>query len=188
MKTSFLKFLILGSLLACKVPTEIRKTSVPSLLSGVLYSKTLGNSEAYPEILFNDAVAQYTVDGLKITGNSSLVQLNKFYALGERLIRYQVKFSKDAIATFQSNTGDFKAYVDVPGKTISIATTPAIVKSVSFLNPDHAYIIEIYHVYQLARVRITDLSTGQSEEIKAVNNGTGGCGVGAESKGIPGLL
>ena len=176
--------MILGCLLACKVSTETVKTSDPTRVSKVLYGKTLGISEAYPEIQFNNGVAQYTIDGLNITGKASLVQLNKFYALGERLIRYQIKFSKDAIATFQSHTGDFKAYVDVPGRTISIETTPAIVKSVEFLNPDHEYLIEIYHVYQLAKVRITDVSTGQFEEIEAVNNGTGGCGAGAVQTGF----
>jgi hypothetical protein len=150
----------------------------------VLYRRILNSYGTYPEIILGDVKAEYNADGLIITSQEKLVRLNKFYALGERFIRYHIKFSKDAIATFQSHTGDFKTFVDIPSKTISIATTPVTIKTVSFLNPDHEYIVEIYHIYQLAKVRIIDVFTGQSEEINAVFDGTGGCGAGAVQAGF----
>jgi lysophospholipase L1-like esterase len=150
----------------------------------VLYRRILNCNESYPEINLGNVTAEYTGDGLNIKGEENLIRLNKFFSLGERFVRYYVKFSKDAIATFQSHTGDFQVFLDIPSKIISIATTPVTLKTVSFLNPDHEYIVEIYHIYQLAKVRIIDVFTGQSEEVKAIIDGTGGCGAGAVQAGF----
>jgi hypothetical protein len=160
------------SFLAAQVPTVI------------LYQRIFDKDGTYPEIMLNNVKSEYTGEGLRITGNDTIARLNKFYALGERFIRYHIKLSKDAVAIFQSHTGDFKVLVDMPEKSISIQTNPVIKKSIGFLNPDHEYIVEIYHIYQLAKVRIIDVYTGQSEEIKALFDGEGGCGAGAVQKGF----
>jgi hypothetical protein len=123
---------------------------------------------------------------LKIAKNSSLVRLDQFYALGRRLVRYHVRFSADAKAVFRTdNDGDFEAYVDVAGKQISIATRPATpAKTVDFLTPEHEYAIEIHRSYQQHKIRITDLTTGQSDELSATHDGTGGVGQGAVQPGF----
>jgi hypothetical protein len=150
----------------------------------VLYQGIFDRSGTHPEILLNNLASEYTGKGLEITGKDTVARLNKFYALGERLIRYHIKMSDDAVAVFQSHTGDFKILVNMPEKSISIETSPLTKKSIGFLESGHEYILEIYHLYQVARVRIVDVFTGQSEEIKALFDGTGGCGAGAVQKGF----
>lgn len=184
MKPCFLKFLMLGCLFINLVPADAAEPADPSAQTVILYRKILNDKEVYPEIQLNDVDAGYTADGLNITGKDKLVRLNKFYALGERLIRYHIKFSANAVAVFQSHTGDFKACVNIPGKTISINTKPEVLKTVRFLDPEHEYMVEIHHVYQMAKIRITDVFTGQSEELEVTNDGTGGCGTGAVQTGF----
>jgi hypothetical protein len=150
----------------------------------ILYHRILDNRGTYPEIMLNNVAAEFTGAGLNITGQDTIVRLNKFYTLGERLIRYHIKLSKDAVAVFQSHTGDFKARVDMPRKIISIETLPATQKNAGFLDPDHEYIVEIFHIYQMAKVRIIDVFNGQSEEITVMLDGTGGYGAGAVQKGF----
>ncbi|MDR1667429.1 MAG: Ig-like domain-containing protein [Bacteroidales bacterium] len=151
----------------------------------VLYHKTLTDMAPYPELSVGGA-GQYVAQGLNITANGSLVRLDKFYALGQRLVRYRVRFSADAKAVFRTNNdGDFKAYVDMPGKQISVATRPATpAKTVDFLTPEHEYAVEIYRSYQQHKIRITDLTTGQSDELSAIHDGTGGVGQGAVQPGF----
>lgn len=183
-KTCLLKLLMFGYILQgsfCANASEPAGSTAPTV---IMYRKILGNKEVYPEIRLNDVDAEYRTDGLCIKGKNKLVRLDKFYALGERLVRYHVKFSDDAVAVFQSHTGDFKAYVDIAGKTISVNTKPEITKTVAFINPDHEYIVEIVHVYQKAKIRIADLFTGQSDELEVILDGTGGCGAGAVQTGF----
>jgi hypothetical protein len=150
----------------------------------VLYHQVLNGKTAYPELITGKTEVQYTENGLNITGNNSVVRLDRYYSLGERLIRYHVRFSPDAKAVFQSNTGDFTAYVDVPGKTVSIKSTPVISRRVDFLEHNSEYIVEIHHIYQKAKVRIIDLFSGKSTEIEAVNDGPGGYGAGVLNAGV----
>ncbi|MGV8139636.1 MAG: SGNH/GDSL hydrolase family protein [Mangrovibacterium sp.] len=183
-KTCLLKLLMFGYILQgsfCANASEPAGSTAPTV---IMYRKILGNKEVYPEIRLNDVDAEYHTDGLYITGKNKLVRLDKFYALGERLVRYHVKFSDDAVAVFQSHTGDFKACVDISGRTISINTKPEVTKTVAFINPDHEYIVEIVHVYQKAKIRIADLFTGQSDELEVILDGTGGCGAGAVQTGF----
>jgi hypothetical protein len=147
----------------------------------VLYESAL--TAAVPELSVN-GLGSYTADGLRITTKGNTVQLNKFYALAERMAQYRVKFSADAKAVFRSSQGDFNAYVDVPNRRISIATNPATEKTVDFLQGDHEYTVEIYHVYQQAKVRIVDEQTGEEAEIIAVHDGQGGVGQGALQTGF----
>lgn len=183
-KTWLLKLLMPGCMLPGLVPASAAEPAGVLAPTVILYRQILNDRAAFPEIRLNDVAAGYRTDGLYITGKDKLVRLNKFYALGERLIRYHVKFSDDAVAVFQSHTGDFKAYVDIAGKTISINTKPEAIETVSFLDRDHEYIVEIRHVYQKATIRITDAFTGQSEDLEVIHDGTGGCGAGAVQPGF----
>ena len=135
------------------------------------------------ELLLND-VAGYTAQGLTVTGTTNTVKLNKFYAVAERKVQYQIRLSADAKAIFHSSEKDFNAYVDVVNKKISIATNPVTEKKVDFLKADRDYIVEIYHIYQEARLRITDVKTGQHAEVSAVNDGQGGTGKGVLQPGF----
>lgn len=152
--------------------------------TGILYSKKLNNKAKYPELLIADVANLYTKEGLSITAQQSLVKLNYYYALAGRSVRYHVRFSKDAVGTFQSDKGDFKAFVDVTNKKVTLGTSPVIEKTVEFLNSRHEYAIEVHRNYQESKVRIVDLHTGESAEVSATNDGSGGCGAGAVAKGF----
>lgn len=149
----------------------------------VLYEKIINSHNTAPELLLN-GVGKYDAEGLNITGTDDIVRLDKFYALAERKIQYRVKFSADAKAIFRSSEGDFNAYVDIPDKRISIATYPAIERPVDFLEGGREYLVEIYHIYQKAILRITDIRTGESAEVEAVHDGQGGAGRGILQPGF----
>jgi len=97
----------------------------------ILYHNTLNVKGEYPEIMINNDHTRYTNEGLMITEKNDLVRLDKYYSLGERSIRYHVKFSENAKAIFQSNTGDFKVYIDLLNKSLSIETNPIISKKMT---------------------------------------------------------
>lgn len=149
----------------------------------VLYHQVFDSEGQFPELELNNVASEYTAEGLKITGTESTIRLNKYYSLGDRLVRYHVKFSSDATAIFQSNSEDFKVIVNIPEKTISLQTNPIIWKRVDFLNPDNEYIIEISHIYNTGRIRIIDISTGEEEKFEATNDGQGGYLTGAVNGG-----
>ncbi|WP_231554010.1 SGNH/GDSL hydrolase family protein [Hoylesella buccalis] len=149
----------------------------------VLYDRKLNGRRATPELQLNNA-GVYRKNGLDIVQKDSLVKLNLFYALAERVVRYRVSFSDDAIAQFRSSLGDFKLCVDVPRQRMSLATNPATEVQVPFLQGGRDYLIEIYHIYQKAKVCITDVRTKQHVEMSAVHDGTGGCGAGALQQGF----
>jgi len=149
----------------------------------VLYDVNLANKTVVPDLNLNGA-GQFDREGLNITHKDSIVKLNRFYALGERVVKYQVKFSSDAKALFRSSQNDFSVYVDVPKKRLTISTSPAAEKDVPFLQGNRDYTIEIYHIYQKAKVRIIDNRTQRSVELSVVNDGTGGCGKGSLQKGF----
>jgi hypothetical protein len=159
-------------------------TAQSNVPTTVLFHQLLNDTKSCPELLLNNVTCQYTADGLYITGKDNTVMLNRYYSLGERLIRYHVKLSGDAKAVFQSNTGDFKAYIDIPAKTISVETNPVVWKKLDFITPEHEYMIEIYRIYQTAKVRIIDVFTGESDEITVTNDGQGGAGTGAVNAGF----
>jgi len=150
----------------------------------ILYNRIIWGAENYPELLTGAAEAQFMDDGLHLAKKGSIVKLNYYYALAERMIRYQVRFSEDVTAVFQSDQGDFKAFVDLANKRIFISTDPVIEKTVDFLDPTHEYIVEVQRNYQTSGLRIVDLFTGQESEIRATMDGTGGVGAGAEGTGF----
>ncbi|RZM27978.1 MAG: SGNH/GDSL hydrolase family protein [Pedobacter sp.] len=153
------------------------------LPKGILYNKVLNNKAAYPELQLA-AGSQYTDVGLSITAPNSLVRLNKYYSLAERLIRYHVSFSKDAVGVFQTDQGDLKAFVDIPNKKIYLGTNPVTEKRVDFLDASHEYTVEVHRNYQQSKLRITDQKTGKSAEIAATMDGGGGVGAGSVGPGF----
>lgn len=162
---------------------EMRAGTNSTAKESILYDRKLNDRKAIPELLLNNAGA-YRKDGLDIVQKDSIVKLNLFYALAERVVRYRVSFSADATALFRSSLSDFGVYVDVPHQRVSIATNPATEMQVPFLQGNREYLIEIYHIYQQAKVCITDLKTKKCAELSAVNDGTGGCGAGTLQKGF----
>lgn len=163
------------------IPVKVEEADTAPSGRVVLYESTL--TAAVQELSVN-GLGNYTADGLRITAKGNTVQLNKFYALAERMAQYKVKFSADAKAVFKSSQGDFNAYIDVPNRRISIATNPVTETTVDFLQGDREYVVEIYHVYQQAKVRIVDEQTGEEAEITAVHDGQGGVGQGALQTGF----
>ena len=151
----------------------------------LLYSLRPGgmSPEQIPELLIGTA-GRLTDDGLEVSAPGEIIKLDRFYALAERVVEYTVSFSDDTEAVFQSSQGDFKAFVSVPGRKISINTTPAIEADAPFLRGGRDYRLEIYHIYNKARVVITDLASGESAELSAVHDGQGGCGQGALQPGF----
>ena len=180
-KTNRMNRIFFLYVLLSTIPVKV-EASADSVASVVLYEKNL-NHISVPDLLLNGA-GEYAAEGLLITQKGSIVKLNKFYALAERMVRYRINFSSDAKAIFRSSEGDFNAYIDVPDKRISIATYPATGQTVDFLRGDREYIVEIYHIYQQAKVRIVDAQTGEEAEITAVHDGQGGCGAGAVQAGF----
>ncbi len=165
-----------------EIPVKITEESLDESLA-LLYNKNVNSTNTLPELLLN-GVAQYSVEGLTVTGKNNIVKLDKFYAVAERKVQYRAKFSADAKAIFRSSEGDFNAYVDVQQKRISIATSPSTEKTVSFLQANRDYMVEVYHVYQESRLRIVDVKTGEAEEIAVVNDGQGGAGQGVLQPGF----
>ncbi len=160
---------------------EQRRLPRPTI---VMYNKILNDKGVHPELMLKGDSIQYTKDGLRITEHRQTVRLNKYYALGERLIRYHLRFSNDSKILFHNDKGRFRAWLDVPRKQLLIDAPSLAGVDVDFLNPGHEYIVEIYNTYQEARFRIIDLFTGQSAEISATTDGSGGCGSGAVNEGF----
>lgn len=121
-----------------------------------------------------NGVAEYENDGLLVGKTGNLVRLNRFYALGTRLVRYRIDPSTDAVCLFQSSERDFTLKVDVPGKTMKIMTSPETAVDVPFLKGGKEYDVVVIHEYQKATVRILDVAGKDSVEVSAVNDGPGG--------------
>lgn len=150
--------------------------------TNVLYDKVLSDAFEYPELIGEGL--NYTQEGLQIQQHEQLVRLNYYYSIARRLVRYHVRMSADAKAIFQSDRGDFKASVDMQNRQIAIETSPGKGKKVDFLNPGHEYLVELYRDYQTSGVRLIDLYTGESDEVYATMDGSGGVGQGSEQIGF----
>jgi hypothetical protein len=162
------------------VPVTVKPAK--TVEGSVLYNIKINNNPVQ-ELQLN-GVAQYTPEGLNVTSSGNLVKLDKFYALAERMVRYHIKPSTDAKVIFQSSMGDFTVFVDIPRKSISISTDPVSGLNVPFLEGNREYIVEIYHIYQQAKVRLIDLITNEDVEISVTNDGQGGVGGGVLQKGF----
>lgn len=163
------------------IPVTVAAPYYPG--GSVLYHLKPNSVHQVSELQLNGA-GSYTGEGLNLTVREKLARLDRFYALGERMIRYMIRPSGDAVVLFRSSQGDFSAYVDLPDRKIRIDTSPVTEATVPFLKGDRDYMVEVYHIYNLAKVRIVDVQTKESAEISATMDGTGGCGKGALQEGF----
>jgi len=177
--TSRLKYTSLGLVMMGFSAFLYAKNPTP-----VLYNRIITGPGDYPELVTDGGDAQFTRDGLRIAGKDRIVKLNYYYALAERLVRYHVRFSEDAVGVFQSDKGDFKAFVDMRHKRISLGTDPVSEKETDFLDANHDYIVEVHRDYQTSKLRIVDLFTGDFAEVSATMDGAGGVGEGALGTGF----
>lgn len=153
--------------------------TVPTTL---LYHKVLDEMTPSPELVPDDGLAaDYIPEGLNITGKEGTIRLDRYYSLSERMIRYHVKFSNDAVALFKSSSGDFSLFVNIAEKRVSVVTEQEVWKKMDFLNADHEYLVEIYRSYQTSLVRIVDVYTGASDLLKLTTDGPGGWGIAIEN-------
>lgn len=160
------------------VTVEAKPEPVPETFSrAVMYDETLSTSNR-PEAIQTAGVATYAADGLLVNKAGGVVKLDRFYALAERAVRYRIRPTGDAVCLFRSSEGDFQATVDIPGKKITILTTPAISATADFLQGEGEYDVEITHVYQSQTVTVTDVASGAVAEVSATMDGEGGCGKG----------
>ena len=149
----------------------------------VMYSAALSEANMPAEIETNGQ-GSYTAEGLLIDKTSGIVKLNRFYALAERAVRYRIVPSNDAVFLMRSSEGDFAATVNISTKEITINTTPSTTAAASFLEGNREYEVEIKHVYQSQTVTVTDVASGQTASVTAVNDGEGGCGQGKINDGF----
>ncbi|MCQ2142738.1 MAG: Ig-like domain-containing protein [Bacteroidales bacterium] len=132
-----------------------------------------------PSDLVLGSGASYTDEGLLVNKTGQRVMLDRFYALAQRLVHYEIKPSANAVVVFHSDQGDFNAVVDVPNKKIYLRSSPKVTEDVPFLEGDKDYIVEISHEYLKSSLSITDPSTGKTAKVTGVQSGCGGCGKGA---------
>lgn len=149
----------------------------------VMYDQKLSAANRPAEIQ-TAGLATYADDGLLVGKTGGVVKLDRFYALAERAVRYRIKPSADAVCLLRSSEGDLQVTLDVPGKKVSILTTPVTTAPVDFLSGDKEYDVEIQHIYQKAVVVVTDVASGASAELSAINDGEGGCGQGKINNGF----
>ena len=175
MNYKLLFFLFIGAIHTLQAHAD----TVPTTL---LYHKVLDEMTPSPELVPDDGLAaDYIPEGLNITGKEGTIRLDRYYSLSERMIRYHVKFSNDAVALFKSNSGDFSLFVNIAEKRVSVVTEQEVWKKMDFLNADHEYLVEIYRSYQTSLVRIVDVYTGASDLLKLTTDGPGGWGIAIEN-------
>lgn len=163
------------------IQVKVSAVAVPG--NGILYNELLTVSTTHKDLLLN-GVGEFTPEGLLIKKTTDVVKLNRFYAVAERVAIYKIRPSDDAQVLFRSSQGDFRAVIDIKNKKMSIMTQPTTNTTVDFLTGNREYMVEVYHIYQQAKVKITDVETQKSAEITAVNDGQGGCGKGALQAGF----
>ncbi|GAO43091.1 SGNH/GDSL hydrolase family protein [Flavihumibacter petaseus] len=144
----------------------------------LLYRAVFTEKTNFPDLQLNNVACRLTDKGLVVTGKDSVIQLNKYYSLGERLVRYEVVFTPDAVAVFRSNTGDYRLVINAKEQWASVTGESEFRRSVR-IHPGNPYIIEIRKHYQESRAAITDLVTGEQQVLVIQSDGSGGVGVGA---------
>lgn len=155
----------------------------------VLYHEALDASNRPADIVLPEGAA-YKAGGLSVTKAGELVKLDRYYSLAERTVRYVASFSEDAVALFTSNSNDFTAFVDMPGKKWGIKL-PAGFRNytnrdvaAAFLDPGHDYLVEITRYYSTMTAVLTDLYTGDEARLQVTNDGAGGAGPGVVNNGV----
>ena len=167
------QFPLFGCLLITTLLTVTACSESNNPSPAVLFDGSPSSSNMIEDLSLN-SVAEYVNDGLLVGETGNLVRLNRFYALGTRLVCYRINPSTDAVCLFQSSEKDFTLKVDVPGKRMAILTSPETATDVPFLEGGKDYDVEIIHEYQKATVRILDATGSDSAQVSAVNDGPGG--------------
>lgn len=145
--------------------------------AALLYSSKLDYDHQPGEMLVGRA-GSYMDDGLKLASNGEEILLLNMYALGQRMVRYRIKASADALINFKSKSGDFSAWLDIPGKCIRFQTNPIVSQNADFLTGEKEYMVDIVHSYREQQMRVTDLLSGETVSLSASNDGRGGTGKG----------
>lgn len=149
-----------------------------------MYSLAPNTANQDPLLQVGDA-GSYTDEGLLVNRTGARVMLNKFYALAEREVRYEIVPSADAVVNFCSSQGDFNSVLDMQNRTITIRSNPtAVSENVPFLEGGRTYVVEVIHQYQRGALKVTDSQSGQTAIVSAVMDGPGGCGKGALQQGF----
>lgn len=170
--------IITASCLGKQAQVKVTVKALEETDAHVIYTLKTNYAGQNNELQINGA-GSFTNEGLLVTQKDLMVKLDRFYALAERMARYEVTLSDDAVVNFHSSQQDFQAVVDVPSKTITIKSSPTLtVENVSFLKGGD-YVVEVSHEYLRSTLRITDPSTGESAYVSASQDGAGGCGQGA---------
>ena len=154
----------------------------------VLYHQALSSANRPSDIVVPEGAA-YRQDGLSVTKVEDFVLLDRYYSLAERTVRYVARFSEDAVALFTSNSRDFTAFVDMPGRKWGIKLPSGFRNytnrevAAQFLDPSHDYLVEITRYYSTMTAVLTDLYTGDEARIQVTNDGAGGAGPGVVNNG-----
>ena len=164
---------------ACMLSAFVSLSGQPGSPTVLLYRCEWKDTSSLADFSFEGVESVLSSDGLRIVEPGGLIRLNRYYSLAERTVRYHVRLDSGCRAVFRSDQGDFKAYVDMVSKSVSMATDPVVETVAGFLTPGHEYLVEIERDYQTVRLRVADLHTGESARLEATMDGSGGCGTGA---------
>ena len=146
-----------------------------TLPTKVLYDRliTSDTGSQYPELILN-GVGSITSEGLLINAKTDLVRLNYYYSIGKRSIRYLMRLSSGARVFLTTDTRDTKFLISVADKKLYNMASQLTSVDIPFLDVAHDYIIEMYRLYQVQKVKITDVVTGESVEHSVTHQGSGG--------------
>ena len=114
----------------------------------LLYSCEWKDTSSLADFSFEGVEPVLSSDGLRIVEPGGLIRLNRYYSLAERTVRYHVRLDSGCRAVFRSDQGDFKAYVDMASKSVSMATDPVVETVAGFLTPGHEYLVFIFRQLQ----------------------------------------
>ena len=92
----------------------------------LLYRCEWKDTSSLADFSFEGVEPVLSSDGLRIVEPGGLIRLNRYYSLAERTVRYHVRLDSGCRAVFRSDQGDFKAYVDMVSKSVSMATDPVV--------------------------------------------------------------
>jgi len=163
----------------CQGKSATCTITVPKSAEGEMldYMPSKDNTTSALEL---NGAAEYTDNGLLVNKATNSVKLNRFYALAERKVRYEINAKANSIICFHSSEKDFQSVVDFANKKIFIRSSPTqLSTNVDFLEAEKDYVVEITHQYLRSSIKITDPATGKSAEVYGDQDGCGGCGKGS---------
>ncbi|MCQ2142740.1 MAG: hypothetical protein MJY56_01590 [Bacteroidales bacterium] len=148
----------------------------------ILYSADFAAGERPEDIVLGEA-GSYTDGGLLIDNPGAKVILSRRYALAERMGRYLINPSEDAVIKFCATEEAFNSIIDIPNRTIKICSSPKeLAVPAEFLEGGRDYIVEVRNEYLRSTVKVTDAETGESAVVSGLQDGCGGCGKGSLKK------